>query len=243
MVLDNEGRHLTATPPVQLRVVSGPGEFPTGRTISFRKDSDIRIMDGQCAITFRSYYAGKTVIEAVSPGLQSARVELRFTGAPKYHEGKSPVVKERPYIRYVRGDNSRPVLTFGPNNPTFAGSQQVWHGAGLAADGNAETYWKPEERDADPWWMLDTEKRLELRNISIVFPKDNHYCYVVEGSDDKENWTVLSDKSRSDVKVRSYSYDFDTAQSVKARFIRIRFMPGSPAALSEVSVRGVVQNE
>ncbi|MDE6158686.1 MAG: discoidin domain-containing protein [Bacteroidaceae bacterium] len=242
-VLDNEGRHLTATPPVQLRVVSGPGEFPTGRTISFRKDSDIRIMDGQCAITFRSYYAGKTVIEAVSPGLQSARVELRFTGAPKYHEGKSPVVKERPYIRFVRGDNSRPVLTFGPNNPTFAGSQQVWHGAGLAADGNAETYWKPEERDADPWWMLDTEKRLELRNISIVFPKDNHYCYVVEGSDDKENWTVLSDKSRSDVKVRSYSYDFDTAQSVKARFIRIRFMPGSPAALSEVTVRGVVQNE
>ena len=32
----------------------------------------------------------------------------------------------------------------------------------------------------------------------------------------------------------------DALKPVKARFIRIRFMPGSPAALAEVTVRGVV---
>lgn len=253
-VQDDEGRHLTATPAVDLRVVNGPGEFPTGRTITFRKDSDIRILDGQCAIAFRSYYAGETVIEATSPGLQSARVTLRFTGAPKYREGKTPVVADRPYTRFRRGDGSRPVLTFGPNNPTFASTQPSHHAAALAADGNNETYWKPAEEDARPWWLLDTEKCLELRGIHLTFPKSEDYRYVIEASDDKESWTVLQDNDRSKGKVRTRDWkpgsredgpgahdgSADALKPVKARFIRIRFMPGSPAALAEVTVRGVV---
>lgn len=81
-VLDREGHELSNSPQVRMRVVSGPGEFPTGRSIAFAPDSDIRIMDGKAAIAFRSYYAGKTIVEASSPGLGSALLELEFTGAP-----------------------------------------------------------------------------------------------------------------------------------------------------------------
>lgn len=241
-VQDTAGQHLTATPPVELRVVSGPGEFPTGRSILFQEDSDIRIMDGQAAITFRSYYAGKTVIEATSPGLQPARVELRFTRAPKYREGKSPTIKNRPYVRFTRADNNRIVQTFGPNNPTFASSQHLQHGAGLAADGNAATYWKPTEHDTAPWWILDTEKRLEIQNISIVFPWTDCYRYVIETSDDKQNWTMLIDKTMNANAELSFDHSFDSTVAPKARFIRIRFTQDSPASISEMAIRGIVQN-
>lgn len=81
-VLDRTGRKLSNSPQVRMRVVSGPGEFPTGRSIDFAADSDIRIMDGKAAIAFRSYYAGKTIVEASSPGLGSALLELEFTARP-----------------------------------------------------------------------------------------------------------------------------------------------------------------
>ena len=83
-VLDSDGRRLSNSPSVQLKIVSGPGEFPTGRSITFEKNSDIRILDGQAAIAFRSYYAGTAVIEATSPGLAPARIEILFEGAPTY---------------------------------------------------------------------------------------------------------------------------------------------------------------
>ena len=42
------------------------------------------MIDGQAAIAFRSYYAGKSVIEATSPGLQSVRIEINFAGKYAY---------------------------------------------------------------------------------------------------------------------------------------------------------------
>ena len=85
-----------------MKVISGPGEFPTGRSIRFEEGSDIRIMDGQAAISFRSYYAGKTVIEASADGLEKSRIEIEFVGDNVYREGVTPIVSYRPYVRFVR---------------------------------------------------------------------------------------------------------------------------------------------
>ncbi len=52
--------------------------------IRFEPDSDIRIMDGKAAIAFRSYYAGTSVLEATSPGLKPARIEIVFQGNEAY---------------------------------------------------------------------------------------------------------------------------------------------------------------
>jgi beta-galactosidase len=107
-VLDEAGKTISHAPTVTLRVVTGPGEFATGPSIVFDKNSDIRIADGQAAITVRSYYAGTTVIEATSPGLAPARVTLRFVGPAAYRKGSTPPAQPRPYIRYVRPAQDAP---------------------------------------------------------------------------------------------------------------------------------------
>ena len=67
-VVDAKGAPISNTPDVTLEVVSGPGGFPTGRSITFKNGTDIPILVGQAAIEFRSYYAGTTVIRATLAG-------------------------------------------------------------------------------------------------------------------------------------------------------------------------------
>ena len=119
-VLDRDGRELSNSPDVTLSVLSGPGEFPTGRSTLFSADSDIRIADGKAAMALRAYYAGHTVVEASSSGLESGRVQLEFTGAPEYEEGKSVQVLSRPYVRFATHRVKPELQTYGPNSPTFA---------------------------------------------------------------------------------------------------------------------------
>ncbi|HEX9048739.1 MAG TPA: glycoside hydrolase family 2 TIM barrel-domain containing protein, partial [Verrucomicrobiae bacterium] len=52
-VVDEDGKALNNCPPVTLTIESGPGEFPTGPSITFAAGSDIAIRDGLAAIEFR----------------------------------------------------------------------------------------------------------------------------------------------------------------------------------------------
>ena len=237
-VLNTQGKPVSNSPTIELRLVSGPGEFPTGGKIRFTSDSDIRIMDGKAAITFRSYYAGTAVIEATSPGLKSARIEIAFEGERSYKNGITPTVKQRPYVRFVKEAEKKTVQVFGRNNPTFASSQQEKQVAGLAADGNLQTYWEASSNDSSPFWILDTEKELELKNIDIQFPKEGIYRYVVEVSGDKMKWNQVLTKQKNTLKESSAAIDFSNV--VRARFVRIRFAEKSPAAIAEVVVKGIV---
>lgn len=240
-VQDAFGNLLKSTPTVRLKLVSGPGEFPTGSSVLFEEDSDIRIMDGQAAIAFRSYYAGKSVIEATSPGLEPARIEIHFVGATAYKPGVTPSVKERPYVRFVRSSHEMDVQTFGRNNPAFVSSQHKAFGAGLAADGNINTCWQAADGDDSPWWVLDTEKGLALHNIDIYFPKPDFYSYTIEVSDDNKEWKTVLDKRDSVTREQKVNKAFTAQESVTGRFIRIRFVKGTPAAIAEVKVAGVVR--
>ncbi len=100
-VVDKDGKPINNCPPVTLAIASGPGEFPTGPSITFASDSDITIRDGMAAMEFRSYYAGKTVIRATSPGLKDATIQITSRGGPKFIAGKTPPVKPRPYVRFT----------------------------------------------------------------------------------------------------------------------------------------------
>lgn len=239
-ILDAQGCELSNSPAVTLKILSGPGEFPTGRSITFEKDSDIRIMDGKAAISFRSYYAGTAVIEATSPGLKSAKISIVFKGAPAYMEDVTPLVKERPYIRFVKAKTGEDIQTFGRNNPTFASSSATGYPAGYAADGDIKSYWQADADDLNPSWTLDTEKGLALREVLITFPVAKIYQYKVEASADNMCWSLLSDKrdNRSLVKTER----FVLKENRKVRFVRISFKqnPNEYPALSEVIVKGVV---
>lgn len=243
-VLNAAGERLSNSPPVKLTVISGPGEFPTGRSILFEKDSDIRILDGQAAIGFRSYYAGKAIVEATSPGLSPARVEICFEGAPAYEPGITPPVAERPYVRFMRAAPAEEdvLQLFGRNNPTFASSRKGTHSAGLAADGNDDTFWQAADGDKSPWWSVDTEKGLVLSHIRVRFPKKEAYRYVVEVSDDNKRWTVVKDRQNTVEASRQVEVTFAGREKpVTARYVRIRFAENSPAAVAEVEVGGRVR--
>ena len=101
-VIDASGQAISNNVPVTLTLKSGPGEFPTGPSITFTPPgggtaSDISIRDGQAAIEFRSYYAGTSVIEATSPGLSSSSITITSSGSPAWVEGTTPKVVARPY--------------------------------------------------------------------------------------------------------------------------------------------------
>lgn len=241
VVTDADGRELSNTPTVTLRVVSGPGEFPTGKSITFRPDSDIRIQDGKAAIAFRSYYAGNTVVEASSPGLSSARLTLRFEGEQAYQEGVSPEVVDRPYIRYIKGIEGGEMQTYGLNNPTFASSSQKGHSPGLAADGDEESYWQPAAEENSAYWILDTERGLWLHTITARFTEKVNCRFKIEISADKETWQLVGDYSTTTGEKQGVRLSFE--QPLKMRFVRFSFSMDEGSIwprLAEVRVQGRV---
>lgn len=241
-ILDKQGKELSNSPSVTLKRLSGPGEFPTGTSITFDKESDIRIMDGKAAIEFRSHYSGVAVIEATSPGLQSAQVKVSFVEAPVYVKGETPVVKERPYVRFVKAESKAEVVqTFGRNNPTFASSSAVGHSAGFATDGDEQTWWQADGKEEEIYWTLDTEKGLALRHVKIVFPEAKAYPYQVETSGDQLHWNLLIDKKGNRTEIKEEQMSLQGKE--KTRFVRIRFFKSSDLpvpAIAEVEVKGVV---
>jgi hypothetical protein len=103
-VVDSSGKPISNNVTVTLTIKSGPGELPTGPSITFTpagagEASDIAIADGQAAIEFRTYYAGTTIIEATSSGLTSSSVTITSQGTPAWVEGVTPKVAPRPYHR------------------------------------------------------------------------------------------------------------------------------------------------
>ncbi len=239
-ILDADGKAISNSPSVSLKLISGPGEFPTGTSITFDKDSDIRILDGKAAIEFRSYHAGTAVIEATSPGMESARISISFTGAPPFIEGITSLVQERPYVHFVRTGKGEEIQTFGRNNPIFASSSAIGYPAGYAADGNEQTWWQADANDRNIYCTLDTEKGLALREVKVVFPVAGAYQYRIEASSDNLQWNLLSDKM--DNKEVMKTEQLLLKDNRKHRFVRISFKQNSsvPSAVAEMIVKGIV---
>lgn len=250
-VLDASGKAISNCPDVTLRRISGPGEFPTGNSIMFSEGSDIFIRDGKAAINYRSYYAGETVIEATSPGLQTARITLRFTGDSIFVEGVTPAVENSPYKRFTR-EKPKEVLLHGKGNPTFASSMLASHLASMAADGDTTTYWMSDASDKSPVFTIDLERCIEIGELRLAFPdkmeaaiknvakgsrdykKSNagNGQVTIQSSADGEKWKLLDTLLLRDLRV--YARDFSFLRR-EVRFVRLSFLHPN-ASLSEISV-------
>jgi len=237
-VLDVVGKPISNSPPVDLAVVSGPGEFPTGPTIHFEAGNDIRIQDGKAAMEFRSYYAGTTVIRATSPGLQPCELTISFEGATPFVAGKTPAVKPRPYHRHSKATQQKTEQEFGFNNPAFASSSADGLSAGLATDGKNETFWRPAPDDLNPSLTVDTEKHLNISRINLTFPVEGVYRYKVEISDDQQKWTVIDDYTGNNE--RNASREITIKKGAAGRFVRVCFPDAKAAVLSEIRITGLV---
>jgi hypothetical protein len=238
-VVDADGNALSNSPPVTLTVESGPGEFPTGPAIAFAPDSDIAIRDGEAAMEFRSYYSGKTVIRATSPGLADATLTLTTLGEPKFIPGETPAAKPRPYVRFnsSAARYSAPPMNsvFGLNNPILASSETPDHAASFGNDGSTATFWQPQDSDANPWWQVDLERSVTMEQDKINFPSAENYRYKIETSSDGQHWTLAADQTQtaSTDQIRTDVF----ANTTSAHLVRVTFA-GKPAAIAELEISG-----
>ncbi|MGD0871883.1 MAG: glycoside hydrolase family 2 TIM barrel-domain containing protein [Bryobacteraceae bacterium] len=256
-VADAQGRRVSNSPPVTLRVESGPGEFPTGPAITFAADSEIMIVEGQAAIEFRSYYGGRSLIRARSPGLQDATITVTTEGDPVYIEGKTPPVAVRPYVPSNRAgfrSTVESVADVGRDRPARSSSAAPDHPARSANDGDPATSWQPAEGDRSAWWQVDLEGFYLIYSTRIRFPSAGAHGYKIEVSKDGQHWDTAVDQSASRVT------DAERADNLPAgtviRYLRLTFPANagappvgqalSPAqffGLAEVSLFGLMWAE
>lgn len=234
-VLDASGRLISNSPDVRLRIVSGPGEFPTGREICFSKNSDIQILDGLCAIEMRAYQSGKTVVEATSDGLTSGSIELEFVGGERFVDGKTPVVADRPYIQKRKARTDDDIQILGTNNPTFARSNAPGHSAGMAADGDEQTFWQPAPTDKAPQWVLDTERGITLKRVEVTLGGATDDV-TVSISNDGGYYIQLAHYDRAPQKIVIEHND------LTMRFLKLNFGSPENAKIIEAKVFGWLED-
>lgn len=243
-VRDSAGRALSNSPEVTLTIESGPGEFPTGRTITFNKDSLVAIRDGQAAIALRAYFAGTTVVRATSPGLKPARVEIMTTGPDPYVAAESPVAPARPVLTYppfvklTAGSLAENVIV---DRPTAASSTATGHSSRMANDGDQGTYWQAAAGGAGAVWSVDLENIYDVRGVVIEPQAPDEMAFVVEASLDGVAWRPVGEGKGAQA---SYTLG-GFAAPIKARSVRVRFTAlahGRPASLKELRVLAVPAN-
>jgi beta-galactosidase len=238
-VLDVTDRHIRTCPTVTLSIESGPGEFPTGQSITFESDSDIRITEGQAAIAFRSYHAGETVIRATSPGLEDAGITIVTTGEPRFVPGATPPPPMRLYIPPPESEAAKRAMhnavNVALNRPCRASHEADGHPARYANDGDRTTAWKAADH-SPAWWIVDLEGFYQLASLRLVFEGEGRMRFVGEVSVDGQKWTNVIDRTRSE-NVRAERNDVFPPGTV-ARYARFTFI--DPPNLCEVEIQGIL---
>lgn len=248
-VLDANGTHISNSPTVTLTIISGPGEFPTGRSITFNNTTrnDIQILDGHAATEFRSYHGGVTVIEATSAGLASAQIEITTVGSPMFEKGVSKIAQDRPYIDYrltkaikeevaVRISDARPNRTNdkGSSDPTYANDGHKWR------------QWEPEfgtqdqnGKDGQVWWELDMENFYDVQRVEFTFKPAADVKITIETSLNRKGWKTVASGEFISTSVPSISYD--VKDNTKVRFLKVTFTvedTSVPFGVGEIEVFG-----
>jgi beta-galactosidase len=246
-ILDQSNQPISNSPPVTLDIESGPGEFPTGPSITFAPDSDISIADGQAAIEFRSYFAGTTLIRATSPGLEDSTITITTTGSPQFIPNQTPPAQPRPYTRFHWPTNQFAASVAGVNiskdRPVRASSESPGHPARFANDQNDSTSWIAGTNSPNQWWQVDLEFSHNLTSLKILFPTAGNFRYTIEVSEDGAQWQPAIDQSQTTNTEKTRTDLFPP--NTHGRYVKITYttLPQStPASLSELQLFGTVRS-
>jgi len=241
-VVDAAGTPISNSPALRLTIESGPGELPTGRSIDFSADGDIRIQDGQAAIAMRSWQAGVSRIRATSPGLRDGVVEIRTIEGPPFVAGVTPLAQARPYRTFSQPPDAAGEQQFGTNNPTDASSSTPDHSSRLANDGNAATYWQAALGDTQPWLLVNPERIIEYRRLHITFPTAGGYGFQAEVRGDDGIWHIVAEQraGADDSRERDVATQRPTGGPIR---IRVMAPAGAPVGIAEVRIVGVLKDK
>ena len=223
-VEDENGTWLNTELEVTLEVVSGPGIFPTGKTMIFEPGSSMR--DGKAAIEFRSYYAGETVIRATAEGLEPAELTITVTGS----DGESEPDINTLYGSFMSGggevlnpitDAEAYTYVNYANSPTSASSGEDTRLN--VADNDDATQWQAEEPGAGQWIYMELEHGgMNLYKAQLVF-NGKVYPYKIQYKEmniDEDEWKTLVEYDSDTVQTRPAEESF---YGTYMRYIRIEF--------------------
>jgi beta-galactosidase len=236
-IVDAQRKPVAHCELVTLTIVSGPGEFPTGRSITFTPDSDIRITAGRCGIEFRSYHAGETLICATSPGLADATITITTSGEIFYAGQAAP---DRPYtpppVSPAAVSAISNAVNVALNRPSRASSETEHHPARFANDGDEHSFWFPASNDSAIWWQVDLEGFYQISSGMMLFAVSDMFRFRIDTSEDGENWALAIDRMNSTcvTNVRNNVYPPGTI----ARYVRFSF--ARPAPICEIQILGVL---
>ncbi len=212
-LLGKDGMPVDDALPIQLHI-SGPGEFPTGKSITFRPGSAIRLAAGAGAICFRSAWSGESTITATAPGLEPVSLRLYCHDADpalRYVPGQSRETPPRPYVEAT--SSQLPAIhsaaNLALNRPCRSSSAA--EGAQLATDGASSTAWQAAEADARPCLQLDLEFITPIRGVDC----EGTPPQCLEASQDGRHWQPF-------------------VPDCRARYLRLFFLPA--ARVNELSV-------
>lgn len=238
-VLDKDGKAISNCPNVTLTLESGPGQFPTGNAITFNAASDIAIRDGKAAIEFRSYYGGKSIIRATSPGLKDAEIAIQTKGLPLYIAGKTPKVKDIVYKKFymippMAARSARQNMAW--QHPIYVSGSVTNHSGSMANDQDSTTYWQATPgQKGETWWEVDMEHSEPVKEIRLHFLKPGQYHYVVEVSDDNNSWKTITDQSANAATLKTQI--IPALAGLSAKFLRVIFKDTmANPALTEVEI-------
>ena len=205
-VLDEAGRQLNASLPITLSVAAGPGRFPTGRSLQ------LEAVDGTAGIALRADTPGATVIKAHAEGIPQARLELAFVeGGIQQHPSPEPwpTDAELPDLPDLAEGRPAAARTSEPRNP-----------AGHGTDGSLASRWCAADGDADQWWQVDLGRPQDLGGVGITFEQYAAYAFLIQTSNNGQDWTTVSDQSQSSRITRDRHLPF----RARGRYVRIWFL-------------------
>lgn len=243
-IVDAAGERVSASPPVTLTIESGPGEFPTGSSITFDASTDIKIAEGQAGIALRSYFGGETLIRATSPGLRDATITITTTGEPRFTAGVTPPVPSRPYtpppVSHAALAAMRNAVDVALNRPSRASSEAELHPARFANDGSSN-HWLAQSNSVGEWWQVDLEGFYEVSTVKLAFATEGNYRFVIDRSTEGVEWTRAIDR-RETINSASKREDVFPPGTI-ARHVRLTFhaIPaGQRANLADLKLFGIL---
>lgn len=237
-LVDEYGKRVDVTADVTLTIVSGPGQFPSYNPKHINAEAGLLIIEGIGAITFRSYYAGETVISATSSDLQGAIFIITTVGDDCGIEPEMTIPQVRTGTVRLSPVHSE-MLDLATHRPNRASSEAKGHGKSNANNADLSTSWRASGTSPGEWWMLDLEGIKYPKRIELEFDTKGAYQFNLEGSSDGKIWISLLD-------YRSNSENIDAVkellESNACRYVKISFtaMPvGVPANLKMFGLFGV----
>jgi beta-galactosidase len=237
-LVDINGKRVDATVDVTLKVISGPGQFPSYDPKLMNAETGLAIIEGIGAITFRSYYAGETVIAATSPGLQGAALLVTTVGDGTEMEPDMTI----PRIQTGNQDKSRfsiEMLDLATHRPTRASSEAKGFAKSNANNADPSTSWRASSINPGECWTLDLEGVKYPKRVELEFDCGGVYQFVLEGSSDGNRWSTLLDYRNNREEIDSV---IELLAPNASRYVKILYtaLPaGVPANLKSFGLFGV----